>query len=870
MKKNEQETLFREIKDSKEFTPAIKQYLEIKSQYPECILFFRMGDFYEMFFEDAIIASKVLNIVLTTRDKRSENPIPLCGVPYHSAKPYIEKLISAGYKVAICEQVEDPKQAKGIVKREVVKVITPGLPVDTEFVDGKENVFIASVVKGEKRWGIAYMDITTGEVRSAELLSIQEVIDVLNIVNPKELLFYSSEVKDALGYHLKCTFTSTDNPPPSPLLAEKLLTGFFRVSSLNGFGIKGLREGLSAVWLLIDYAKKTQGENLSHISSIKPHITEGVMNLDAETIRNLELFESITGEKRYSVITLIDLTKTPMGGRRLREWLRNPLTDIKRINERLDAVDTFYQNKALRKDVSEKLKDVPDLERLASRISMQIITPSELRWIANSADAVSSIKEIIERSESPFLPDIGGYESFMECVNLIDKTIKENPSNSPGDGNVIRKGANPELDTTRELINNTKSAILKLETEERTRTGIPSLKVGYNKVFGYYIEVTKPHLKLVPDDYIRKQTLVNAERFVNQKLKEFEEKILHAEEKVKELENEIYRALIKELIHYVHVIKNVARVIGEIDCYCGLSELAEKRHYTRPEVNDSDEIEIKEGRHPVVEAFSEEEFIPNDLYVNTSKSGLLIITGPNMAGKSTYLRQSALIMILAQMGSFVPALHARIGVVDRIFTRIGAADDIARGRSTFMVEMNETANILHNATRKSFIILDEVGRGTSTFDGISIAWAVCEYILKHIKARTLFATHYHELTELEKEYDEVKNYHFAVKEWGGTVIFLRKILEGASSISYGIEVAKLAGIPDEVIKRAREILQHLELLEMEKSTPFSSITQQVGLFEKKGDPVRKKLKEVNIATITPIEAINLLYELKKITEEEKE
>lgn len=869
MKENKQEKLFREIKSAEEFTPAIKQYLEIKSKYPDCILFFRMGDFYEMFFEDAITASKVLNIVLTTRDRRSENPVPLCGVPYHSARPYIEKLLSAGYKVAVCEQVEDPKQARGIVRREVVKVITPGLPVDTELVDGKENVFIASVVKGEKKWGIAYMDITTGDVRALEVDNIHELLDTLEIVRPREILYYSDEVKTVLQSRFKCTFTSVDNPPPSPPLAEKLLTGFFRVNSLHGFGIKDMKEGLSAVWLLIEYARKTQGENLSHISSIKPHLREGVMNLDADTIRNLELFESTFGDKRHSLINLIDLTKTPMGGRKLRDWLRNPLTDVKMINERLEAVEVLFINRDLRREIIEKLKEIPDLERLSSRISMQIITPPELRGIANCAENIKELREKIRSSGPSFLPDISGYEAFMECVNLINEMIEDNPSSSPGDGNVIRRGANQELDSARELINNTKAAILKLEAEERARTGIPSLKVGYNRVFGYYIEVTKPHLKLVPNDYIRKQTLVNAERFVNQKLKEFEEKILNAEEKVKQLETEIYQSLIKKLIGYLHVIKDVARAIAEIDCYSALAELAERRRYTKPEVNDGDEIEIKDGRHPVVEAFSEGDFIPNDLYINTSDNCLLIITGPNMAGKSTYLRQSALIVLLAQMGSFVPATYARIGVVDRIFTRIGAADDIARGRSTFMVEMNETANILHNATRRSLIILDEVGRGTGTSDGISIAWAVCEYILKNIKAKTLFATHYHELTELEKEFEGVKNYHFAVKEWEGTVIFLRKIVEGASSTSYGIEVAKLAGIPEEVIKRARDILRRLELMEMKKSAPFSIPTMQVGLFEKKEDPIRKKLKEINIATITPIEAINLLYELKKIAEEDK-
>jgi len=864
MPEEKQKKLFEDISD---LTPAMKQYLEIKSRYKDCILFFRMGDFYEMFFEDAITASKILGIVLTTRDRRCENQIPLCGVPYHSAKPYIEKLLKNGFKVAICEQVEDPKLAKGIVKREVIRVLTPGLPVEIDFVETTENTYISSVVEMNGRWGFSYLDITTGEMRAGEAENLETFITIITNISPKEILIDSTQTKKFLDNHLECAWTLSDTPPPSPSLAKKLIEDFFRVKSLHGFGIENLKEGLSSAWMLLEYVKKTQGENIGHISAIKPHFSEDFMVLDAQTLRSLELFSSSSGEKRGSLINILDRTKTPMGARKLKEWLRYPLKDVEEIKKRLSAVESLCSERIMT-EISAILKKIGDIERNAARISMRLITPQELEGLSKIDELVKNLREIIESENLFYLPKMD--TSYLEeFCNIIKKYIRPSPSNSVGEGDVINEGISDELDYYRKLLKDTKTAIAMMEREEKAKTGIPSLKIGYNKVFGYYIEVTKPHLHLVPKEYIRKQTLVNAERFVNEKLKTFEEQILSAEEKVKELETKIFNGLLDNLMKYVSAIKALSQEIAVIDCFLSLAEVAQRYRYVKPEIDTGDVIEIKDGRHPVVEVEMSGEFVPNDLYIDRDQNMLLIITGPNMAGKSTYLRQVALTVIMAQIGSFVPASHAKIGIVDRIFTRIGAADDITRGRSTFLVEMNETANILHNATERSLIILDEVGRGTSTFDGMSIAWAVCEYILKKIKARTLFATHYHELTELEKDYQQVKNFQFLVKEWNGQIIFLRKVSRGASSVSYGIEVANIAGLPQEVIKRAKEILVKFESMEMEGKLPFKKQEPQIPLFGSSVDPVREVLKSINIVAITPMEAINKLYELKKMVESEE-
>jgi DNA mismatch repair protein MutS len=864
MPEEKQKKLFEDISD---LTPAMKQYLEIKSRYKDCILFFRMGDFYEMFFEDAITASKILGIVLTTRDRRCENQIPLCGVPYHSAKPYIEKLLKNGFKVAICEQVEDPKLAKGIVKREVIRVLTPGLPVEIDFVETTENTYISSVVEMNGRWGFSYLDITTGEMRAGEAENLETFITIITNISPKEILIDSTQTKKFLDNHLECAWTLSDTPPPSPSLAKKLIEDFFRVKSLHGFGIENLKEGLSSAWMLLEYVKKTQGENIGHISAIKPHFSEDFMVLDAQTLRSLELFSSSSGEKRGSLINILDRTKTPMGARKLKEWLRYPLKDVEEIKKRLSAVESLCSERIMT-EISAILKKIGDIERNAARISMRLITPQELEGLSKIDELVKNLRKIIESENLFYLPKMD--TSYLEeFCNIIKKYIRPSPSNSVGEGDVINEGISDELDYYRKLLKDTKTAIAMMEREEKAKTGIPSLKIGYNKVFGYYIEVTKPHLHLVPKEYIRKQTLVNAERFVNEKLKTFEEQILSAEEKVKELETKIFNGLLDNLMKYVSAIKALSQEIAVIDCFLSLAEVAQRYRYVKPEIDTGDVIEIKDGRHPVVEVEMSGEFVPNDLYIDRDQNMLLIITGPNMAGKSTYLRQVALTVIMAQIGSFVPASHAKIGIVDRIFTRIGAADDITRGRSTFLVEMNETANILHNATERSLIILDEVGRGTSTFDGMSIAWAVCEYILKKIKARTLFATHYHELTELEKDYQQVRNFQFLVKEWNGQIIFLRKVSRGASSVSYGIEVANIAGLPQEVIKRAKEILVKFESMEMEGKLPFKKQEPQIPLFGSSVDPVREVLKSINIVAITPMEAINKLYELKKMVESEE-
>jgi DNA mismatch repair protein MutS len=717
------------------------------------------------------------------------------------------------------------------------------------------------------RWGFSYLDITTGEMRAGEAENLETFITMITNISPKEILIDSTQTRKFLDNHLECAWTLSDTPPPSPSLAKKLIEDFFRVKSLHGFGIENLKEGLSSAWMLLEYVKKTQGENIGHISAIKPHFSEDFMVLDAQTLRSLELFSSSSGEKRGSLINILDRTKTPMGARKLKEWLRYPLKDVEEIKKRLSAVESLCSERIMT-EISAILKKIGDIERNAARISMRLITPQELEGLSKIDELVKNLREIIESENLFYLPKMD--TSYLEeFCNIIKKYIRPSPSNSVGEGDVINEGISDELDYYRKLLKDTKTAIAMMEREEKAKTGIPSLKIGYNKVFGYYIEVTKPHLHLVPKEYIRKQTLVNAERFVNEKLKTFEEQILSAEEKVKELETKIFNGLLDNLMKYVSAIKALSQEIAVIDCFLSLAEVAQRYRYVKPEIDTGDVIEIKDGRHPVVEVEMSGEFVPNDLYIDRDQNMLLIITGPNMAGKSTYLRQVALTVIMAQIGSFVPASHAKIGIVDRIFTRIGAADDITRGRSTFLVEMNETANILHNATERSLIILDEVGRGTSTFDGMSIAWAVCEYILKKIKARTLFATHYHELTELEKDYQQVKNFQFLVKEWNGQIIFLRKVSRGASSVSYGIEVANIAGLPQEVIKRAKEILVKFESMEMEGKLPFKKQEPQIPLFGSSVDPVREVLKSINIVAITPMEAINKLYELKKMVESEE-
>ncbi len=892
-------------------TPAIQQYLQIKAQYPDCILFFRMGDFYEMFFEDAVVASKELDIVLTSRGKHQGKDIPLCGVPYHSADTYIARLVNKGYRVAICEQVEDPKKAKGIVKRAVTRVITPATVLDAQSLEQGLHSFLASIATDFKgKFGIAHLDFSTGEFFCTEVKGISALFDELGRIEPKELilpkpLFSSSEFKKYWE-----DFVNQLGREPALNLEEEdefdfqinydRLINHFKVESLAGFGLDSAQQAIRASGVILSYLEKTQkgdsappvevggGEPakleapLSHITEIKFYTTSDYMILDEATKRNLELTRTLReGKEKGSLFNLINLCITPMGSRTLLNWLNYPLVKINEINQRLDAVEFLKSEHPLRLDLRNLLRRVSDLERLASRVSMKSANARDLLGIKESLKVIPQIKELLSTASVEFLIKINKNLNPMDSlVELLERSIAEDAPSVLHEGRLIKKGFNKELDELISLQKDARSYLAQIEAREREKTGIPSLKIGYNKVFGYYLEVTKPHLHLVPDYFQRRQTLVGAERFVTPELKELEAKILSAEDRIIELNYELFCRVREEVASQAEKLKKVAKELGKLDAILSLAEVSARRDYQRPVVDESDVIDIKAGRHPVIEALRPSEpFIPNDIYLDNKDHQILIITGPNMAGKSTILRQTALIVLLAQIGSFVPADSARIGIVDRIFTRVGASDILVRGLSTFMVEMIETAQILRYATPKSLILLDEIGRGTSTYDGLSIAWAVVEYLhdRPEHQARTLFATHYHELVDLEKIKPRVKNYHIAVKEWQGEIIFLRKLVRGGTSRSYGIQVARLAGIPQEVIERAKEILANLEMGEYdqqgrpswsrsrkEKSSPAVS---QLNLFAQSTDPlweeIKKELESTELETVSPIEALNILWKWKQ-------
>ncbi|RMG73937.1 MAG: DNA mismatch repair protein MutS [Nitrospirae bacterium] len=855
-----------------ELTPLMKQYFDIKKDYPDAILFFRLGDFYEMFGEDAKTASKILQITLTTRDKGKEQPIPMCGVPHFSAEGYITKLIKAGYKVAICEQVEDPKAAKGIVKREVVRVVTPGTHQPE---NPKLNNFILSFYPSGRYHGIAVADLSTGEFIVYETESPVE--DELNRFEPKEVLCPESLMEDIHYSSLLGDYYVTywDNWFFEFQEAYRRLLEYYRVYSLGAFGIEEQRAAISAAGALLGYL--SENERGSVVLRPPTGLKQGIyMFLDGVTKRNLELLHNLRdGTEEGTLISVLDETLTPMGGRFLRQAILRPLKDIGLINRRLEAVENLVDDFEMREGLRRYLRDIHDIERLSTRVLQRRATPRELVTIKNSLKDLPRIKGLLGRASSELIKSLNGrIGDFKELYSLIDEALVDDPPHSLNEGGIIRSGYRYDIDELRELATSGKDYIASLEAKERQKTGISSLKIGYNRVFGYYIEVTKSNLHLVPEHYIRKQTLVGSERFITEELKDYESKVLGAEERLKALEKEVYNELLERVAHYAEGLLDAASAIAEIDFLLSLSTVATRNNYTRPTVEDSGELEIIEGRHPVLERLSfEERFIANNTYMDREDNRLLIITGPNMAGKSTYMRQVALIVLMAQMGSFVPAQSARIGVVDRIFTRIGASDYLAKGQSTFMVEMIETANILNNATEQSLIILDEVGRGTSTFDGISIAWAVAEYIVKRIGARTLFATHYNELTELSMALEGVKNYNVTVKEWGDEIIFLRKIERGPADKSYGIQVARLAGLPEEVIKKAREVLGNLEQAEFSnKGLPrvlgpkYTPAAQQLDLFAPNYEPVIKKLMDIDFESLTPEEAIKKLKQLKRLAE----
>lgn len=866
-------------------TPVMRQYLEIKAEYQDAVLFFRLGDFYEMFMEDAVLASRVLGITLTSRNKGVENSVPLCGIPYHSSQGYIAKLIAAGHKVAICEQIGDPKAAKGIVKREVVRVVTPGLVTDTETLEPKENNYLLAIVGNHHAYGMAHIDITTGEFRVTEVDTLQRIESELGSLRPREVLFTeteeSRELKQQIGSPLDgvmCNFLP-EWISEADYAHEQLCT-FFGVSGLQSFGCHDLPAAQQAASVALFYLQQTQKDELGHIRPLQTYSTQNFMVLDDSTRRNLELTATLQdGKKRGSLLGVLDRTVTAMGGRTLRHWIHYPLIDQAQIKQRQEAVAELVDDSLQRIELIEALDGVYDLERLNSKIAMASANAKDLSALRSSLGKLPRLDDLLSPLQSPYLNDLRRKIDLLpELVALLDQAITDDPPFVLRDGGIIRDGFNAELDELRTISRDGKSWIVALEQQERERTGIPSLKVKYNKVFGYFIEVTHRNLDRVPEDYHRKQTLANAERFITPQLKEYEDKILGAEDRMVELEYNLFQQVRGKVSAEGRRIQQSADVLAILDTLLSLADLAHERNYVRPKIDDSGVIYIEGGRHPVVEGMPlKEAFVPNDVELDTEKNQLLIITGPNMAGKSTFMRQVALITLMAQLGSFVPADKAQIGVVDRIFTRVGASDNLAKGESTFMVEMNETANILRHATPRSLIILDEIGRGTSTFDGVSIAWAVAEYLHDNasVAAKTLFATHYHELTDLALTRERVQNYNVAVKEWNDQIIFLRKIIAGSASRSYGIQVGRLAGLPDLVINRAKEILRNLESGEFvrsgeprlgeSKNQPDKHHVAQLSLFNaEQEDKIRTRLESIDVSCTTPIEALTLLDELKKM------
>ncbi len=838
-------------------TPILKQYKEIKAQYPDEILLFRIGDFYETFLEDAKIASKVLGIVLTSKPVGKGIRVPLAGIPVKAAETYISKLLKAGYRVAICEQIGEP--GKGIMHREVVEVITPGTVFSPGLLEDKKFNYIASIIPNDSgQAGAAVAELTTGDFFLMQD-DFNRVVDELRKLGIAELLI--PEGTELEGDWIK---TELDPIEYSPTDAELEVRRFFRVSTLEGFGVKDMELAVRAARALISYLKAKKPGMIEHIRGIRVHRLENFMFLDTRTVKNLELIETIHPNEGMAFVEVIDRTRTPMGARRLREAVLSPFLELRPILERQSRVAAFFEDPSLSSKVGAILRNIADIERLSSRLSAHKGGPRELFKLGESLLQLPELKAAL--SGTDFLKELADeIPELEELGREITSTIVENPPATASDGWVIRDGVDPALDEFRELAQHGKEKLLELEARERTRTGIPTLKIGYNNVFGYYIEVSRAHLNRVPSDYVRKQTLKNAERFITDELKQLEDRILGAEERMIRLEKEHIERLRQKVIELADSIKKAAQVVAEIDLNLSLAEVARNNRYVRPTVDESGIIHVVDGRHPVVEVMSSEPFIPNDIHMDDDENRVFIITGPNMSGKSTYLRQTALIVIMAQMGSFVPASEARIGIVDRIFTRIGASDDLARGVSTFMAEMVETAEILHNATPRSLIILDEVGRGTSTFDGMAIAWAVVEYIAEKLKSKALFATHYHELAELGRKLHGVKNLTVAVKEWNDEIIFLRKVVPGETDRSYGVFVARLAGLPDEVIERANEVLREMEKRGKTIRAGRRSkrvIGDQLSLFAPP-DPLREKLKKLDPDSMTPREALEFLYKLKE-------
>lgn len=864
-------------------TPLMKQYAQVKARYPDTILLFRMGDFFETFEEDAVTTSRVLGITLTRRGNGAAGEIPLAGFPHHALEAYLPKLLKAGHRVAVCEQLEDPRFAKGIVKRDVVEVVTPGVAFSDRVLDQKQNNFLAAVVLPSaiaspvEPVGFAYADASTGEFRASQF-PLQQLAEQIGSLQPAELVLQRRD-RDTIGDLLRSAFrglaTAQDDWVFSEDYGRDVLIQHFKTQSLKGFGLEELPLAVRAAGAIMHYLKETQKGNLLHIRRLLPFDVSETMVLDPSTKRNLEISSSLAGSTDGTLIGVLDHTLTPMGSRMLKRWLHAPLRSVDAIRGRLDAVEELAQSTSFRPAVRGILERIGDLERLNARVCTGRANPREVVALRKMLVDVAALRDVVSSPATPTLIDIRGrLQPLPEVVDLIGTAIADDPPPSLAEGGVIRPGFNADLDDLRRIASGGKSWIADLQRIERERTGISSLKVGFNNVFGYYIEVTHTHREKVPADYVRKQTLTNAERYITPELKEYEDKILHAEERMLALETDLFGALRIKIAGHAETIQANAAALAALDCFASLAEAAVRNNYTRPEVNDSTVLDIRQGRHPVIEQLLPpgEQYIPNDLRLDTSDSQVLIITGPNMSGKSSYLRQAGLIVLLAQIGSFVPAAAASIGIVDRIFTRVGASDNIASGESTFLVEMHEAAHIVNAATPRSLILLDEVGRGTSTFDGISIAWALTEYLHERVGARTLFATHYHELNELADLFQRIRNFKVDVREYGDRVVFLHTVTPGSADHSYGIQVAQMAGLPDEVTNRARIILRNLEGAELtphtqakgRKATGRVRIPEpQLTLFEMRDDPIRQTLQSLDLERMTPLEALQALAALKR-------
>lgn len=865
-------------------TPLMTQYAKIKAQYPDTILLFRVGDFFETFEEDAKIASKVLGITLTKRANGAADDVPLAGFPFHALDTYLPKLVRAGYRVAVCEQMENPKLAKGIVKREVIEVITPGVAFSEKLLDHKKNNYLLSIYIYDEIAGISFCDISTGEFYVYEIKSDQ-IEQQIELISPTEILIQKKN-KDFINSLVQkinpnIRITKIDDWVFNYEYAQELLLMQFKTVNLKGFGIDKLTAGIVSSGVILNYLQETQRANLTHLNKISLYNPSDYMILDHSTKRNLEIIFSMQDSGREgSLISILDKTETSMGGRLLKKWISSPLKKLEPILARQEAVEELLNNREIRKKIIEELKEIGDLERLISKICTGRANPREIINLKTSLKRIPNIKNLLSSIKGNTLINLREkLTSLNQIIDKIEIAITDNPPLNIADGGVIKNNYSPELDELRDIAINGKDWIANLQKSEREKTGISSLRVSYNKVFGYYIEVSNANKDKVPSYYMRKQTLVNSERFITPELKEYEEKILNAEEKIYELESQLFNELRLFIANEAEAIQNNARLIAMLDCFISFAECAEQYNYTRPLITNSTKIKIIDGRHPVVERVLPpgEKFNPNSCELDNEEIQIIILTGPNMAGKSVYLRQVGLIVLLAQIGSFVPAKSAEIGLVDRIFTRVGASDNISAGESTFLVEMQEAANILNNATANSLILLDEIGRGTSTFDGISIAWAVTEYLHENpeVAAKTLFATHYHELNEMAEIFPRIKNYKVEVREYDDKVIFLHKVNPGRADHSYGIQVAQMAGLPQFVTNRAKEILNNLESKELtpyeikkEKLAKIQRIDNQISLFEFKDDKLREELKGLEVDNLTPIEALNKLNELKKkITED---